>query len=47
MNWFAIMIVGIWMGAGIGTAFSKDSQCIGAALAATIVAGIGYFILRL
>lgn len=42
MNWWAITIIGIWMAAAIGTAFSKDSQCMGAAMITTIVIGIGY-----
>jgi hypothetical protein len=47
MNWFAITIIGIWMSAALGTLFSKDSQCMGAAMIVTIFMGMGYFILKL
>jgi hypothetical protein len=42
MNWFAVTIMVIWLSAAIGTIFSKDSQCFGAATTTTIVMGIGY-----
>ena len=46
MNSFALTIMAMWFAAAIGTAFSKDSRCFGAALVATILMGIGYAILR-
>lgn len=33
----AIALCGIWIGAGIGSAFSKDSQCCGAAMIVSII----------
>ena len=46
INWIAIIIISIWFAAALGTAFSKDSQCMGAAALTTIAIGIGYLILK-
>lgn len=46
VNWWVVLIIGIWLSAALGTAFSKDSQCVGAAMIVTIAIGIGYFLLR-
>lgn len=39
---FTILILGIWVCATIGSAFTKDSDPFGAALAATLLIGFGY-----
>ena len=36
------MIAAIWIGAGLGTAYSKDSSCMGAAVLGTVVVCIAY-----
>lgn len=47
VNWFAITIIGIWFSAALGTLFSRDSQCMGAAMVITFLMGVGYFTLKL
>jgi hypothetical protein len=44
--WFAITIISIWVCGTLATIFSKDSQCMGASLIATVVIGIGFFLLK-
>jgi hypothetical protein len=46
VNWFAVTIISMWVCAAIGTVLSKDSQCFGAALVATILMGIGYCLMH-
>lgn len=40
-----ILILGIWFFGAVGTVFTKDSQCMGAALLFTVLFGIGYAII--
>ena len=46
INWFAVMIICIWLVAMTACRWTKNSDPIGAAAFTTIVAGIGYFLLK-
>lgn len=46
INWFAVMIICIWLFAMIACRWTKNSDPIGAAAFTTIVAGFGYFLLK-
>jgi len=47
INWFVVLITGIWFSASIGEVSTKNGNCVLCALLATIFIGIGYFILNL
>jgi hypothetical protein len=45
INWFVVMILGIWICAAVGALRQKDaSNAFGPAAIVTIIAGIGYFL---
>lgn len=46
MNWFAITIMVIWIAASVATCVTKDSTCMGAALAVTVAMGIGWLMMQ-
>ena len=46
VNWFAITIIAIWFCAAIGSALTKNAKPFEAAVTATIIMGIGYFIMH-
>jgi len=44
--WFVMMIAVIWGCSTIGAVVTKNVDCFGWAAGVTIIAGIGYFLLR-
>jgi len=47
MNWWVILILGIWLLGAITAIWTNDSDALGYSLIATIVIGIGYFFIKL
>jgi hypothetical protein len=46
INWFAVTIIFMWGFAAIGSAYTRNHEPFNAVLFATIIMGIGYFILH-
>lgn len=44
VNWFAVMILGVWLAAGLACIGTQDSDPITLALVFSVIAGLGYFI---
>lgn len=46
MNWWAIIIIGMWLSGGLGAGLSKDSGCLGWSFTGTLLMGVFYVLLH-
>ena len=46
VNWFVVLVVGIWTIAGMATIFTKKEDHLQTAALTTVIIGIGYLILK-
>jgi len=47
MNWWVVLILGIWVCGAVTALFTNDSDALGYPLLATMFIGLGYFLLKL
>ena len=43
--WFAVIVAVIWICSAVGAVVTKESDCFGYALVASVVIGFGYLLL--
>ena len=46
INWFAVTIISFWTFACLASIITKDTEPFGAALVASCIFGIGYFLYK-
>ena len=46
-GWFVVLVIGIWLCAAIGTAFTRDDGPFVGAVVITVMAGAGFLLLRI
>jgi len=46
MNWWAIIIISMWISGGLGAGLSKDSDCLAWSFVGSICLGILYCIIN-